>query len=136
LILEVKITGLDDILQNLMRLNLNETIENKALTEAGKVTKTAIESESKFGNRSRGIYKNNIKLRRPKDGEVIIHSSKAYHGHLIEFGRSGGSIITKKGKKITWGPTAPNPVFARGFESSKNEAKEAMIAEIQKGLGL
>jgi HK97 gp10 family phage protein len=134
--LETRITGLDETLQNLMRLNVNESIENKALTKAAKVTKTAIESEAKFGKRSRGIYKNNIKLRRPKDGEVIIHSSKAYHAHLIEYGRSAGSITSKKGKRVTWGSTAADPVFGRGFEQSKADALSTMISELQKGLGL
>src|SRR5690606_28423635 len=111
-------------------------IENRALTKAGEVTKEAIKSEAKFGRRSRPFFVNNIRLRRPKDGEVVIHSGGAYHAHLIEFGRSGGSTITKKGKRVKWGPTAPNPVFGRGYENSKNESMQTMISEIQKGLGL
>jgi HK97 gp10 family phage protein len=134
--LELQVTGLDEALRNLMRLNVDESLENKALTKAGEVTKESILNESKFSKRTRGTYKKNVRLKRPKDGEVIIHSGKAFHAHLIEFGRSGGSVITKKGKKVTWGPTAPNPVFGRGYEGSKNEAMQTMISEIQKGLGL
>lgn len=134
--MNVQISGLDEILNNLIRLNVDETLENKALTKAGNVTKKAIERESNFGKRSRGVFKKNLRLKRPQDGEVVIHSGGAYHAHLIEFGRSGGSTITKKGKKVYWGSTAPNPVFGRGFESSKNEAKQAMITELQRGLGL
>src|SRR5690606_19212782 len=115
---------------------IDESIENRALNKAGNVTKDAILNEANFSKRSRGVFKGNIRLRRPKDGEVLIHSGGAYHAHLIEFGRSGGSAITKKGRRVKWGPTAPNPVFGRGYEKSRNEAMQTMISEIQKGLGL
>lgn len=130
--------GLDEILQNLISLNVGEPLENKALTKAGKITQEAVIAEAKFGKRSRGTMSKNIKLKRPKDGEVVIHSGGAYHAHLIEFGRSGGKTTPKKGKKksVSWGPTAPNPFFARGFEASGESAKRAMIEEIQKGLKL
>lgn len=136
LIVELHVTGLEEALQNLMRLNIDESIENKALTKAGEVTKESILNEAKFSKRTRGTFKKNIRLKRPKDGEVVIHSGGAFHAHLIEFGRSGGSIITKSGRKVTWGPTSPNPVWGRGFEQSKNEAMQTIITEIQKGLGL
>jgi HK97 gp10 family phage protein len=132
----MEVTGLDAILQNLMKMNINESLENKALSKAGEITKKAVETEANFSERSRGIYKKNIKLKRPKNGEVIIHSSKAYHAHLIEFGRSAGSLTTKRGKRVTWGSTAANPVFGRGFEQSKADALNTMISELQKGLGL
>lgn len=135
--MNVEVTGLDAILQNLLRLNIDEDLENKALTKAGNITKEAILSEAKFSKRSREVFKKNVRLKRPKDGEVVVHSGGAYHAHLIEFGRSGGSITAKKNgkqQKVTWGPSQPNPVFARGFEQSKEEAKQAMIDEIKSGL--
>lgn len=133
--MRVEVTGLDAALQNLLRLNIDESLETKALTKAGKITQEAVIAEANFGSRSKGTMKKNIKLKRPKDGEVVIHSGGAYHAHLIEFGRSGGSKIGG-GRKVTWGPTAPNPFFSRGFEASQEDAKQAMIDEIQKGLGL
>lgn len=121
------------MLQNLTRMNVDEVTENKALTKAGKITQEAIIAEAPV---DKGTLKKNIKLRRPKDGEALIHTGAAYHAHLVEFGRSGGSAITKKGRKVKWGPTTPNPFFSRGFEQSKSEAMSAMIGELQKGLKL
>lgn len=137
--MEVNIAGLDAVLQNLLRLNIDESLETKALTKAGKITQEAVIAEANFGNRSKGTMKKNIKLKRPKNGEVVIHSGGAYHAHLIEFGRSAGSgMVRVKGKMVhrAWGATTANPFFSRGFESSNPSAKQAMIEEIQKGLGL
>ncbi|QOY37045.2 HK97-gp10 family putative phage morphogenesis protein [Anaerobacillus isosaccharinicus] len=129
----MKIDGLDSILQKLSILNVDEALENKALNKAGKLTQEAIIDEAPV---DQGVLKKNIKLSRPKNGEAVIHTGGAYHAHLIELGRSGGSTTTKKGKKVSWGSTAPNPFFSRGFEQSKNTAKQAMIDELKKGLKL
>ncbi|NEU29937.1 hypothetical protein GN156_03990 [bacterium LRH843] len=131
--MRVEMTGLDEILQNLRSLNIDESVENSALNKAGKVTQDAVKNEAPV---DRGTLKKNIRLRRPKDGEVVIHSGGAFHAHLIEFGRSGGSTNGKGGRRVSWGPTSPNPFFSRGFEQSKTEAQLAMITEIQKGLKL
>lgn len=137
--MKVELDGLVVTLQNLSRFNVDEAVENKALTKSGKIIKAAIEKEAPIDKRNKvdmhSLHKN-IKLRRPKDGEAIIHTGVAYHAHLVEFGRSGGSAITKKGKKVKWGPTGPNPFFSRGFEQSKSEAMSEMIGELQKGLKL
>lgn len=137
--MEVQLTGLNDVLQNLMRMNIDESLENKALTKAGKVTQEAAIEEAPVDKRNpvnKSSLHKNIKLRRPKDGEVVIHTGGAYHAHLVEFGRSGGSVTLKNGRKVKWGPTAPNPFFSRAFERSVNQAKQTMINEIQRGLGL
>lgn len=134
--MEVNIAGMDEVLQNLRQLNIDESLENKALNKAGKVTQEAILAEANFGSRSDDTIKKNIKLRRPKDGEVVIHTGKAYHAHILEGGRSGGSIVLKNGRRVTWGPIAPNPFFSRGYEQSKTGAMNAIIEEIQRGLGL
>lgn len=131
--MRVEVSGLDEVLENLNRYIVDEAIENKALTEAGKITQENIKSEAPV---RQGILKKNIKLRRPKEGQVIIHTGGAYHAHLVEFGRSGGSAILKNGRKVTWGPTFPNPFFSRGYEQSKTKAKQAMVDELKKGLGL
>lgn len=133
--MEVNIAGMDALLQNLRQLNVDESLENKALNKAGKVTQEAILAEANFGSRSRGTIKENIKLRRAKNGEAVIHTSKGYHAHIIEGGRSGGSMLVN-GRKVTWGPIAPNPFFSRGFETSVENAKQEMIEELQRGLGL
>ncbi|WP_419962181.1 HK97-gp10 family putative phage morphogenesis protein [Psychrobacillus sp. BM2] len=134
--MELQLTGLEETLRNLSNLNISETVENRALTKAGKVTQETIIAEANFGNRSDGVIKKNIKLKRPKDGQVVIHTGKAYHSHILEFGRSAGSTITKGGKKVTWGKINPNPFFSRGYEQSKSESMNAIIEEIQGALGL
>lgn len=137
--MELQLTGLQETLQNLSSLNISEQLENKALNKAGKITQKAIEAEAPIDSKNpvdhASLHKN-IKLKRPKDGEVVIHTGGAYHSHIIEFGRSAGSTITKGGKKVTWGKINPNPFFSRGFEQSKTEAMNALVDEIQRGLGL
>ncbi len=141
MIVEIKVDGLDNILQNLMSLNIDEKVENRALRKAAKITQEAVIKEAPIDKRNppdHGSLHKNIKITNYKDGEVTIHTGGAYHAHLVEFGRSGGSTKPKKGKKnsVSWGPTAPNPFFARGFGASHTEAKQAMIDEIQRELKL
>lgn len=134
--MELQLTGLEETLRNLNNLNISEAIENKALNKAGKITQKAIIAEAVFGNRSDKMIRDNIKLKRAKDGEIVIHTGRAYHAHIIELGRSAGSTITKGGKKVTWGVINPNPFFSRGYEQSKSESMNAIIEEIQGALGL
>ncbi|MFF5993711.1 HK97-gp10 family putative phage morphogenesis protein [Lysinibacillus sp. KU-BSD001] len=140
--MEVQFTGLQEILQSLGNLALEEEEENKALNAGAKVVKKAVIEEAPIDANNpvdSGTLKENIQNSRAKDGVATIHSGGAYHAHLVENGRSGGSgIFTKNGKrqKITWGPTAPNPFFTRGFEKSKDEATQAMIDEIKKAKNL
>lgn len=129
----LEVTGLDAVLQNLIRLNIDESVENKALNKAGKIMQKAVQNEAPV---DKGTLKKNIKLKRPQDGEVVIHTGGAYHAHLVEFGRSGGSTNGQGGRRVSWGPTAPNPFFSRGFEQSNESAKQAMIDEIRRELGL
>lgn len=135
--MDIDIRGLDDVLKNLATLNIDAAVEDRALNKAGKITQEAVKNEAPVGKSSGGVkLKNNIRLRRPKDGEVIIHTGRAYHAHILEFGRSAGSTNGKGGVRRSWGAMAPNPFFSRAFEQSKESAKQAMIDEIQKGLRL
>jgi HK97 gp10 family phage protein len=130
---EVKVEGLDNILKNLMKFEIDEELENKALNKAGKITQNSIQEGTPLDD---GTLKKNIRLRRAKDGEVTIHTGGAYHAHLVEFGRSEGSTTLKNGRRVTWGATTPNPFFSRGHEQSKSEAMNGMIEEIKRGLNL
>ncbi|MFY0521166.1 HK97-gp10 family putative phage morphogenesis protein [Lysinibacillus sp. UGB7] len=143
--MDVQFTGLDGILANLARLPLEENEENLVVTKGAKITQKAIIEEAPIGTERRnkagkviykpGTLKKNIKIKRAVDGVAIIHTSKGYHGHLVEFGRSAGSTMTKKNgktQKVTWGSTTANPFFTRGFESSENEAKQVMANEIRR----
>ncbi|WP_342544793.1 HK97-gp10 family putative phage morphogenesis protein [Lysinibacillus sp. FSL W7-1291] len=136
-----EIQGMDALMQNLMNLQLEEAEENKALNAGAKVVKEAVEKEVPVGKskNKKNKLKNNIKIKRAKDGEAKVHTAKAYHGHILEGGRSAGSkYVTKKGKrqKVTWGPIAPNPFFTRGFELSKPGALNAIADEIKKAKNL
>lgn len=131
--MQVDIKGLDEALQKLATLNVEEKLINKALNKAGELTKEAIKKEAPVDS---GLLRDEIKAKRAKNGEVVVHSGGGYHAHLVEFGRSGGSVITKKGRLVKWGPTTPNPFFTRGFKVSESKAKEAMVEELQKGLKL
>lgn len=134
--MELKITGLDEILQKLSELPLEEEDENRALNKAANVVKKAVIEEAPEDD---GTLKKNIKVKRAKDGEAKVHSGKAYHAHILEGGRSGGSkYALKNGKrqKVSWGPMAPNPFFTRGFEKSKRESQQVMADEIKKVLKL
>lgn len=134
--MEVKIDGLDQVLQNLNLLVVDEAMESKALNKAGNIAKEAIASQAPVARVNGGTLQRNIKLKRAKNGEALVHTGGAYHAHLVEFGRSGGSAITKKGRRVKWGPTSPNPFFTRGWDASETEAKQAMVDELKKGLGL
>lgn len=138
----MKVLGLDETLQNLRKYIVDEAIENEALKKAGKVTQEAVIEEAPIDNRNppdhASLHKN-IKVSRPRDGEVKVHTGGAYHAHLVEDGRSGGSaVVIKNGKRqrVTWGPTSPNPFFSRGFGKSNIPARQAMVDELKKGLDL
>lgn len=127
---------MDDILRNLAQLAMEEETENRALNAGAKVVKEAVIEEVPVDD---GTLKENIKNKRAKDGEAKVHTGKAYHGHLVEFGRSAGSKISlKNGKrqKVTWGATGPNPFFTRGIEKSKGKALDEIANVIKKDLKL
>lgn len=138
--MRLEVQGMDALLQNILNLPLEEHEENQALNTGAKVVKDAVVEEVPVGKRKskknkNTKLKNSIKIKRAKDGEVKVHTGKAYHGHILEGGRSAGSKnVMKKGKrqKVTWGPIAPNPFFTRGFEKSKSDAVNAIADEIKK----
>lgn len=139
--MQVDIRGLDELTESLLRLPIEENVENRAVNKAAKITKEAIAKEAPIGRKpaEKSSLHENIKVKRAKEGVARVHTGGAYHAHLVEFGRSGGSTIAiKNGKrqKVTWGPTSSNPFFTRGFEKSKIEAQQAMVDEIKKALKL
>lgn len=131
--MRIELQGMEALMQNILNLPLEEAEENKALNAAAKIVKEAVIEEAPEDD---GTLKKNIKAKRAKDGEAKVHTGGAYHSHLVEFGRSAGSGIAKKGKKrgqkVTWGSTAPNPFFRRGLEKSKPAAIDKMAEEIKK----
>lgn len=139
---EINEVQFEHFFKNLAQLPLEEQDENRALKKAANVIIDSIIDEAPKDERedlNHASLKNNVKSTRPRDGTVRIHSGGAYHAHLVEFGRSGGSkIALKNGKrqKVTWGPTTANPFFTRGFEKAQREALQEMAEEIKRTLGL
>src|SRR5690606_14312548 len=109
--MDIELEGLDEVLANLARLNVDDRIESSALNKAGKIVQEKVKNEAPVDE---GVLKNNIRLRRPKDGEVIVHTGSAYHAHILEFGRAAGSTVGRRGIRRAWGAMAPNPFFSRG----------------------
>src|SRR5690606_14516925 len=110
-----------------------------ALNAGGRIMRDGIKAEAPVSPRNGGTLKANIRLKRAKDGVVKIHSGKAYHAHLVEFGRSGGSAKVMMGGKmrtVYWGPTTPNPFMDRGFHANKNTSQDAMADALRRELGL
>lgn len=137
----LEIHGMNELLNRIknMQLKVSEDVEKKALTAGGDILLKAAKDEA---NRVRddGTLYENIKETEVKNGKVTIHTGKAYHAHLVEFGRSGGqgTYKDKNGvrRKVTWGDTAPNPVMARAFEKSQQEITKTMKDVIKRELGL
>lgn len=132
-LVRIEMEGLSAVLQALAQLPVEEAVENNAVTKGANVIKKAIIEEAPVDD---GYLKKNIKVKRAKNGEAHIHTSKAFYSHIVEFGRSAGSKTLKSGRRVTWGRTTPNPFFTRGFEKSKQEAMEATANEIRKALNL
>jgi len=134
--MEMKITGLEEILEKIKHLPLEEEDENRAINKASNVVKKAVQEEVKANG---WTFEKEIKVRRSKDGEGAVHTGKAYHAHILEGGRSGGQKYALKNGRhqlVKWGPMAPNPFFTRAYNKSKREAQQAMAEELKKVLKL
>ena len=136
-VMHIQMTGLDAILNNLAQLPFEDHEENEVANAGAKVVQKYILAEvPSSGDKKKKIkLKKNIKIQKARDGEAKIHTGKAYHGHILEFGRSAGSTTVKKNgkeKKVTWGKINPNPFFTRGSDASESEAKQVMANEIRK----
>lgn len=136
-LMHIQMAGLNEILNNLARLPFEDEEENAVANTGAKVVQKYIVAEvpSSSDKKKKIKLKKNIKIQRARNGEAKIHTGKAYHGHILEFGRSAGSTIVKKNGKtqtVTWGKINPNPFFTRGSNASESEAKQAMANEIRK----
>ncbi|HLV41992.1 MAG TPA: hypothetical protein VKY37_06925, partial [Brumimicrobium sp.] len=76
--MEMKITGLEEILEKIKHLPLEEEDENRAINKASNVVKKAVQEEVKANG---WTFEKEIKVRRSKDGEGAVHTGKAYHAH-------------------------------------------------------
>lgn len=121
---DMKLEGMENLLAEIEKLGQKGSrIENKALREAGDVVKDAIEKEVpvRTGKLKQSITASRVKT---KDGvkRVEVGPDKdGYYGKFVEFG-------TVKMKA--------NPFMSRGYETSKEEAMEAIEKNLKEGLGL
>lgn len=130
--MEINIQGMEALLKIIKDYPLEEAEENRALNAAAKVIQEAVIEEAPEDDRT---LKDNIKVKRSRNGEAKVHTGGAYHAHIIEGGRSAGSkYALKNGKRqlVTWGAMRANPFFTRAFDKSKDQALDAMIDEIKK----
>ena len=121
---DMKIDGMENLLAEIEKLGQKGSrIENKALREAGDVVKESIKKEVpvRTGKLKQSITASRVKT---KDGvkRVEVGPDKdGYYGKFVEFG-------TVKMKA--------NPFMSRGYETSKEEAMEAIEKNLKEGLGL
>lgn len=140
--MEFDISGMDELAKILQNLPLEEKEENSIVNKAAKLVQEAAIEEAPVDERNEedsGTLKRNIKLMRAREGVARVHTGGAYHAHLVEFGRSGGSktaVKSGKSQKVTWGDTVPNPFFTRAFQKTKGEAQKVMAEELKKRLNL
>lgn len=121
---DMKLEGMENLLAEIEKLGQKGSrIENKALREAGDVVKESIKKEVpvRTGKLKQSITASRVKT---KDGvkRVEVGPDKdGYYGKFVEFG-------TVKMKA--------NPFMSRGYETSKEEAMEAIEKNLKEGLGL
>lgn len=133
--MEVEITGLDQIRRQIAELG-NKKIEERAVKAGAEYLKAKLEASVPVDD---GVYKSGIVVTK-RGKRYIVHTGKVPHAHLVEFGRSGGTAkyVDKKGVTRTakFGPTAPNPVMARTYESEQNQIVRVIGQTVRRELGL
>lgn len=135
--MKIDFTGLENLQKELRNLENHEQIENKALNKAGEYLVDRLKEASPYHD---GTLEENLKYKKSKNGEVIVHTGQAYHAHLYEFGRTGGqtTIIDKNGKQrlIKWGEMNANPFMTRTYESNLPILERIIAEELRKGMGI
>jgi HK97 gp10 family phage protein len=134
--MNIEIKGLEEIRQRLAKLDNAEAIENRALKKAGNHLVKELKSNAPYDD---GTLYNNLKLKLKGD-EIIVHTGRAFHAHIYEFGRTGGQtrIRDRKGKMRTvkWGNMKGDPFMTRTYEGQKKMVENIILEELRKGLGL
>lgn len=135
--MEVDVTGMKEIQKLLADVGRKgKKIGEEANLKGAEYLKTKIQSSVPVDD---GVYRDGITITK-KGKNVIVHSGRVPHAHLVEFGRSGGStkITDKNGvqRTVKWGPTSPNPVVARTYESERKKIIEIIGEDVKKRLGL
>jgi HK97 gp10 family phage protein len=135
--MKVDFSGLEHLRKQLSQLENAEEIEKKALDKAGKYLVDKLKAEAPHHD---GTIEENLMLKKAKDGQAIVHTGKAYHAHLYEFGRTGGEtkIRDKNGteRTIKWGDMPMNPFMTRTYESELKTLERIIAEELKKGMGL
>lgn len=135
----MKLEGMDELLKSIANLEkkVSTKIKNEALKKGAEILKDEIRREAP---KDSGILEENINVTSVKGDKITIHTGKAYHAHLVEFGRSAGTTTyrDKNGvvRPIKWGRTSPNAFMQRSFENKKDAIEKAMADVVRRGLGL
>ena len=139
--MSMKLIGMDELMRNIKKLGLKveQQLTEQALKKGSVILQEEVKQEAPRGKGLRHLQ-DEIKISKIENGKVSIHTGKAYHAHLVEFGRSAGhgTYKDKNGveRKVTWGYTAPNPFMTRAFERKQSEITKEMAKVIKRGLGL
>lgn len=135
--MEVDVTGMAEIQKMIANMGRKgKQVGKEATIKGAEYLKTQIQSNVPVDD---GVFRDGIVVTE-KGKNVIVHSGRVPHAHLVEFGRSGGSTkwTDKNGvqRTVKWGATSPNPVVARTYESQRQKVIEIIGADVKKRLGL
>ena len=121
------------IIRVIAEMEVDAATARRALNKGAEVVQERIKNEAP---ERYGTLKENI-LIEPDGEDVIVHSGRAGHAHIIEGGRKKGKkrVKTKSGKwrVVRWGHMDANPFFSRAYEASKGKATEVIAEELRRG---
>lgn len=133
--MEIDVTGLAGIQSAIKRLR-NKNLRTQVLTKAGNYLADRVRENVPVDD---GVYRDGIEVTE-QGKKVIVHTGKVPHAHLVENGRSGGQAKYKDKNGVfrtaKFGPTAPNPVVARTYESNQQKLIQIMGDEVKREMGL
>lgn len=149
---EIDLVGMDAILAKIQEMGrAAKSVEDKAITEAGKVILSQAKSNLNSQLKKRtGNLEDSLDITNPKGRSgnryVLVglekdDTSNGFYGKFFEWGASAHIIKIKRGKNggrimMHHPGTSPRPFLGPAYTSKVKEAREVMKRELQKGLGL
>lgn len=137
--MSMKMAGMSGLMNRLKKMesDVRTQIKNEALEKGGTILLEAVKKEAPYGGGPNHL-RDEIKKAKVTGDTIDVHTGKAYHAHLVEFGRSAGqgTYKDKNGvvRPIKWGYTAPNPFMTRAFENKQQDIIEEMGKVVKRGL--
>lgn len=143
----MEIDGLDNLMDRLEKMGrAGGRLEGKALKTAGEVLADEMKNNLQSnGNVRTGKLRDGIKVsgvRKKGDKKYVVvgiqkgDNSEIFYGKFLEWGASPHQIKTKNGGVLNHPGVSAQPFLGPAYESKKKEAKDLIVEEIKKGLGL